>query len=261
MDFYTKLGARIKEIREEKGLTQQQLAQAINISRTAMSQIELGNRKLCIEEAANISKVFNVSLHELIDPSKEIKVIIERASKVTEPETEIRVNVPQNNLAKFKEVVLYILTRVGSKPNIGETVLYKLLYFIDFNFYEKYEEQLIGAAYIKNAFGPTPVAYAKIADMMIKEKELEKIVVDYHGYSQTRYIALREPDLSVLNAREVKLIDDVLNRLSDMSAKQISEYSHNDIPWITTEDGKLIEYESVFYRTPVYSVRQYDDEI
>ena len=77
-------------------------------------------------------------------------------------EPQIRISDPQKNLEKFKEVFLYILNKVGSKPNIGETVIYKLLYFIDFNFYEKYEEQLIGAAYLKNRFGPTPVEFKKI---------------------------------------------------------------------------------------------------
>jgi hypothetical protein len=65
---------------------------------------------------------------------------------------EIRIDVPQKNLKKFKEVLLYILEKVGGKPNVGMTVLYKLLYFIDFDYYEKFEEQLIGATYIKNHF-------------------------------------------------------------------------------------------------------------
>ena len=34
------------------------------------------------------------------------------------------------------------------------TVLYKLLYFIDFDYYEKFEEQLVGATYIKNHLDP-----------------------------------------------------------------------------------------------------------
>ncbi len=46
---------------------------------------------------------------------------------------------------KFKEVLLYILGKVGSLPNVGETVIYKLLYFIDFDYFEMYEEQLIGS--------------------------------------------------------------------------------------------------------------------
>ena len=63
-------------------------------------------------------------------------------------------------LKKFKEVLLYILEKVGSKPNVGMTVLYKLLYFIDFDYYEKFEEQLLGATYIKNHF-TNPVEFKK----------------------------------------------------------------------------------------------------
>jgi hypothetical protein len=80
--------------------------------------------------------------------------------------TVTRISIPQKNLKKFEQVLLYILCKVGSKPNIGETVIYKLLYFIDFNFYEKYEEQLIGATYIKNQYGPTPKEFIKVVDTM-----------------------------------------------------------------------------------------------
>ena len=45
-----------------------------------------------------------------------------------------------------------------------------------------------------------------------------------------------------------------------MSARQISEYSHKDVPWLATDEGGIIAYESVFYRTPEYSVRGDDDE-
>ncbi len=71
---------------------------------------------------------------------------------------------------------------------------------------------------------------------------------------------LREPDLSKLSTTELKMIDSVLEKLSDKTAKEISAYSHNDVPWLTTEDGNVIEYESVFYRTPAYSLRSYDEE-
>jgi hypothetical protein len=46
-----------------------------------------------------------------------------------------------------------------------------------------------------------------------------------------------------------------------MNATQISDYSHNDVPWLTTEDGKVIDYESVFYRTAPYSVRDYREDL
>jgi len=59
--------------------------------------------------------------------------------------------------------------------------------------------------------------------------------------------------LSKLNVRELNLIGDVLNKLADMNAFQISEYSHNDVPWMTTEEGDVIDYESIFYRTTLFS--------
>ena len=59
----------------------------------------------------------------------------------------------------------------------------------------------------------------------------------------------------------MEVIDDVLNKLSDMNATKISAYSHNDVPWLTTGDGKVIEYESAFYRTPPYSLRGYGEDI
>jgi uncharacterized phage-associated protein len=138
-------------------------------------------------------------------------------------------------------------------------VLYKLLYFIDFDFYERYEEQLIGATYIKNKYGPTPIEFQAIVDDMIAKKELEKVKSIHYMYDQKKYLPCRIPDISKLSAKEIELIDKVLHSLSDMSATKISDYSHGDIPWLATEEGKAINYESVFYRTPAYSVRQYND--
>ena len=64
----------------------------------------------------------------------------------------------------------------------------------------------------------------------------------------------------MFKAIELKIIDEVLDKLSDMNAVQISEYSHNDVPWLTTDEGDIIDYESVFYRTAPYSMRSYSEE-
>ena len=66
--------------------------------------------------------------------------------------------------------------------------------------------------------------------------------------------------IMVLNNIFFKMIDSVLDKLSDMNATEISNYSHEDVPWLTTETGKIIDYESVFYRTKPYSVRTYIEE-
>lgn len=254
------IGYKIKQLREELGINQQELAKLLGVSRPTISQMENGERKIFADELKKLSDIFGISIDSLLDLEKPIEVTLQEKKKKEEPKPTIRINVPQKNLVKFKEVLLYILDKIGSKPNIGETVLYKLLYFIDFDFYEKYEEQLIGATYIKNKYGPTPVEFKKIVSTM-KNKELIKVENDYFKYPQTKYLPKRKPDLSQLKANEIELIDSVLRRLSDMNAAQISEYSHNDVPWLTTENGKVIEYESVFYRTKPYSVRDYSEGV
>jgi uncharacterized phage-associated protein len=192
---------------------------------------------------------------QLLNLKKEPQIIVSKNDSEKKKPEDIRIDIPQKNLTKFKETMIYILNKVGSKPNIGETVLYKLLYFIDFDFYEKYEEQLIGATYIKNHYGPTPLEFKKIVEEMLDNREIIKVEDQYFEYPQTKYLPLREPDLSQLMANEVEMINDVLSRLSHMNASQISSYSHNDVPWLTAEDQSIIEYESVFYRTEAYSAR------
>lgn len=258
--FYKKLGVRIKTLREQAGYSQEKLANLLKISRVSLSQVETGDRRISAEEIPELSKIFNVASDILLDLKKDIKVVLEKTNKSTKTKPGLRINVPQRNLAKFKEVLLYILNKVGSKPNIGETVLYKLLYFIDFNYYEKYEEQLIGATYIRNNHGPTPKEFIKIIEGMEAKKEIIKVKDKYFQYPQRKYLPLRAPDLSILKANELRMIDDVLDKLSDMNAARISEHSHNDVPWLTTEDGEIIDYESVFYRTPEYSMRSYSEK-
>lgn len=260
-DVYLKLGKRIRSLREQLRMSQQSLADLLGISRPIISQIESGVRKTCTDELIKLSEIFNISVESLLNLKKEPEVVLQEGKKVRKIKPPFRINVPKEDLEKFKEVLLYILNKVGSKPNIGETVIYKLLYFIDFDFYEKYEEQLLGASYIKNNYGPTPVEFKKIVDKMIENKEIEKVESKYFNYPQTKYLPLRKPDLTKLKASEIQIIDDVLSKLSDMNAAQISDYSHNDVPWLTTEEGGIIEYEKVFYRTPPYSVREYSENI
>ncbi|KPJ59964.1 MAG: repressor protein [Latescibacteria bacterium DG_63] len=253
------IAVRVRRLRREAGMTQSRLAEMLGIPRPSLSQIETGERKISIDELAKLSDIFNCPIEDLLGSGEEPIVVLGRKTKERRRKSRLRINVPQRNVRKFKEVLLYILNRVGSKPNIGETVIYKLLYFIDFDYYEKYEEQLIGATYVRNNYGPTPREFKKIVGEMIKDKEVERVESDYFSFPQRKYLPVRKPDLSDLKANEIEVIDDVLNRLSDMNAAQISAYSHNDVPWLTTERNQVIKYEAVFYRAAPYSVREYSE--
>ena len=257
------LNIKIKELRKKNGFSQEYVAGELGMSRPTYMQTELGKRELTITEAKKLAGIFSMSLEDLLNGNKkEIKVKFEKEKKAKNvPEQEIRISVPQQNLKKFKEVLLYILGKVGARPNIGETAIYKLLYFIDFDYYEKFEEQLIGAKYIKNHFGPTPIEFKKITDQMIEKGEIEKIKSKYFQHEQKKYLPRRQADLKLLSAQEIQHIDEVLVRLAWKNAVELSDYSHSDTPWRVHKMGEEISYESVFYRDDDHSVRNYEDEL
>lgn len=255
------LGERIRQLREAKGWQQDELAQKIDLSREVLSGIENGRRQIKAEELGRFADVLGVSSDQLLGRIALDKINLAKLYPQEKTVKAMRVNVPAKNLQKFKEVLLYVLSKIGAKSNVGETVLYKLLYFIDFDFYEKYEEQLMGATYKKNTYGPTPVEFMSIINDMIANQEIEKVKSSFYQKEQKKYLPLRAACLDLLSAKELTLIDEVLNRLGDKNASQISEYSHGDIPWKVTEDMGIIDYETVFYRTQEYSVRSAEDEL
>ena len=258
------LHKKIKFLRKDNGFSQEYVAKELGMSRPTYMQIEAGVRDLSISEAKKLASIFGMRLEDLLALKKPAKptVILEKEKKHNiSKTTEIRIIVPRANIKKFKEVLLYVLGKIGAKPNIGKTVLYKLFYFIDFDFYEKFEEQLTGAKYIKNHYGPTPIEFKKIIKEMKEKGEIEIVKSKYFQYDQKKYLPHREPDLNKLSAQEIKHIDEVLARLSYKNANELTEYSHSDIPWIVHKNGEIISYESVFYRDQDHSVRNYKNEL
>lgn len=266
MDMNTRLsqkqiGQRVAELRKTKGLSQEYLSKSVKISRPSLAQIELGNRGIDILELQKLSQVLGFSLDDFMSKdftaAQEISVKEEKKSK---KEVE-RISIPTLQLNKFKNVLLYILERCAGKPNVGETVLYKLLYFSDFNYYELYEEHLTGAKYRKLPYGPVPQKLNTIIKQMMDDGQLQRVKTEYHGYPQTRYLPLEKADLTELRASEKEVIDRVIEQMSDWSASAISNYSHKDMPWIASKEGEEINYELVFYRDAPFSVRNYGDEM
>jgi transcriptional regulator with XRE-family HTH domain len=253
-------GKRLAGLRKLKGFSQEDLARFLAIPRSSVAQMELGNRNVSVTELITLSEVLGFSVDKFL--SADYKVEVE-TNKIEEPVLDYqqtRNSIPVFRQEKVKNILLYILEKCGGKPNVGETVLYKLLYFADFNFYEIYEEHLTGSQYRKLPFGPVPQKIESILNQMLKDLQLQRLKIIYHDLPQTRYIPLVKPDLMKMTAAEKDVIDKVVDRFSDWSASAISEYSHKDMPWKATDDGDLIDYELVFYRESQFSARVYDDE-
>lgn len=254
------IGERIAELRKLKGLSQEELAVRVKISRPSLAQIELGNRSVDILELQKFAGVLEFSLDDFVSKDFEPSAAGEEQPATKLAKQQVRISVPAMQTDKFKNVLLYILERCAGKPNVGETVLYKLLYFADFNYYELYEEHLTGAKYRKLPYGPVPQKLDTIVTQMMAQNKVQRIKTEYHGYPQTRYIPLEKPDLTLLKASEKEIIDKVIAQFSDWSAAAISAYSHKDMPWLASKEGEEIDYELAFYREAPFSVRNYGNE-
>ena len=254
------IGGRIFDLRKMKGLSQEELADRIKISRSSLVQIELGNRSVDVLELQQFAMVLGFSLDEFMSVEFSANEIVDSSTKLKSKKHTERISVPTLQVKKFKNVLLYILERCAGKPNVGETVLFKLLYFSDFNYYELYEEHLTGAKYRKLPFGPVPQKLDSIIEQMMKAGTIQRIKTEYFDKIQTRYIPLMKADLTEMKASEKEVIDKVIEQFSDWSATSISNYSHKDMPWLASKEGSDINYELAFYREAPYSVRNYGNE-
>ena len=78
------IGKNIKRFRAEKGMTQEQLAERLHVTRQAVSNWEQGKTQPDLETLSAMAEVFEVPVEELIygnTTQKESKVIIEKTTK------------------------------------------------------------------------------------------------------------------------------------------------------------------------------------
>lgn len=251
----------IRQLRDRANLSQQDVADAVGIARATYIKLENGGRDPKLPEILALSKYYEVSLGTLIQgdiAAPEPKVTYERPSNARS-DIQPRDIDPKVEPEKLREVLLYVLNKIGAKPNVGETVLYKLLYFIDMDYYEKNGRSITGLTYIHNTFGPSPVKdFRAVVEDMREHDELDIVETKFFNNKQKKYLPQVTPDLHKLSAAEIKHIDAELARLSDRNATELSDLSHKDTPWIATPAGKPIDYQLAMYRTAATTVREDD---
>ena len=252
-----KLGPFIKEQRLARGLTQDYLAARLGISRPTYRKIENDSRDLALSEAERLAEELGMTLTDLSQRKAPKHSVTVR--EPTRKRSGLQIRVRRRSPAKFQQLLLYLLTEVGLRPNVSEAVLHRLLYFIDFDYYEKFEENLTGVTYVRSASGPTVLALGDVLKQMQKREYLEPIRSKHYMRQQRKYLPLVLPDLSIISAREIKHVDQILAHLGHMDERDLEAYSQGDLPWKAAKPGKAISYETVFYRDEKYSKRTYDE--
>lgn len=67
MSITEKFGKRVKEIRQSKGITQEELALKSQLHRTYISSIELGKRNISLLNIEKLAKALDCSIPDFFD--------------------------------------------------------------------------------------------------------------------------------------------------------------------------------------------------
>lgn len=248
------VGKKIKELRQKAGLSQAEVAEKLGMARATYASLEVDRREPDLGELKAISQFYEIEMMELIAeegddwPGVVMEPPVEYKTR-KEPSVVPRDIDPQVNPDKLREVLLYVLEKIGAKPNVGETVLYKLLYFIDFDYYEKNGQAITGLTYIRSRFGPTPTrSLGDLVKQMEQNGELEIVLTKNFNNTMKKFLPVVSSTLTELTAGELRHIDVILGCLGDKNATQLLQLVQIDTFWRATDDGQKIRYQNVVSR-------------
>lgn len=81
-DLLAAIGAQIQKIRQQRGLTQQRLAEAIGVESETVSRAETGAMAMSLANLQRMADALQCSLADLVDPSRVLPVAERRPDEV-----------------------------------------------------------------------------------------------------------------------------------------------------------------------------------
>lgn len=116
------IGKNIKKIREEKGLTQQAIADLIAMHRSNYSRVETGDRDLSIEAVGKIAKYFNMSIDDLVNFEGEIPNEVTFEDKNTIEQLQLIQQLDEEDKSTVFKIVETMLTKKKFKDFFQKNV-------------------------------------------------------------------------------------------------------------------------------------------
>lgn len=166
---------------------------------------------------------------------------------------------PDFDVEKMRQCILYFVQN-GDPDTLGKTKLMKLLYYADFDHYERFDESITGATYRKLPAGPVPKAAFEMLDQMVRENVLSVEQVPTPSFVRNKYEALESFDRSLFTDEELETLETVSQRWRTVKTNDIVAASHDDPPWIAVASGSEIPYHLVYYRNTYGEMELEEDE-
>ena len=114
----------------------------------------------------------------------------------------------------------------------------KLLWYADMINYKKYGKSITGLVYRHHAMGALPIGHDEII-------ELDNVIVDkIEGYDSIQYNFCPNTnlDMSILEDKEIDVLDIVISKFKGYTTKDIVEYMHKEKAYVETMDMEVISY-------------------
>lgn len=146
---------------------------------------------------------------------------------------------------RLRELILFVAERCLDDPTFGAVKLNKILFYADFISFARYGEPITGTPYRKLPLGPVPTAARAVRAEMEAADEIFVAMEGYNPSPRHRLVARRKANLEAFKARDIALIDGIIETLHGFSGSAVSEASH-DRAWEVVGDYETIPYEAAF---------------
>ena len=149
---------------------------------------------------------------------------------------------------KYKNIILFFANKIRN-GTLGKLKLMKLLYFLDFDFFEKYGSSVTHDEYLRFENGPVP----RMAEKILKEMAGKEVRISERkiatGYKDQKLIEpLKEFDINLFAKEELLFMEEIADKWEKFSGAEMKNASHGEAPWIATKPNEVIDYNLSFYR-------------
>lgn len=130
-----KIGNFLKELRKEKGITQAQLAEALNVSARTVSRWETGSNMPDISILVDIADYYDISIPEIINGERKSEIMNEEERKIAKT---------MSDYATTEKEKIFKEMKIQSIMGVCALVLYWILHETDAYIYSDALEKLTG---------------------------------------------------------------------------------------------------------------------
>ncbi len=135
---------------------------------------------------------------------------------------------------KLNNLILYIASHPEVR-SLGDTKLYKLIYFSDTSNLREHGKSITGSEYIKYKHGPVPSRAEKSVKHLKRSGYIQTKLVKHGQYMRNDIKALKDPDTSMFTPEELQQMDEMCKTLGKKTAATLSRISHDEPSWACAE--------------------------